>query len=71
MEYKLLVINCFSLWRMKKEIHLSGVDTILKPGPLDDNYTFLMKDKKVIYIIPASYVISIELVNNEKEKENE
>lgn len=71
MEYKLLVRDRFSLWRMTKEVRLSGVDTIIKPSLLDDNYTFSMKDKKVIYIIPASYVISIELVNNEKEKENE
>ena len=71
MEYKLLVRDCFSLWRTTKEVRLSGVDMILKPSPIDDNYTFLMKDKKVIYIIPASYVISIELINNEKENKDE
>ena len=71
MDYKLLVKDCFSLWRMTKEVRLTGVDTILKPSLLDDNYTFLMKDKKVIYIIPASYVISIELINDEKENEDE
>ena len=37
MEYKLLVRDCFSLWRTTKEVRLSGVDTILKPGLLDDN----------------------------------
>ena len=71
MEYKLLVRDCFSLWRTTKEVRLSGVDTILKPSPIDDNYTFLMKDKKVIYIIPALNVISIELINNKKENEDE
>ena len=71
MEYKLLVRDCFSLWRTTKEVRLSGVDTILKPSPLDDSYTFLMKDKKVIYIIPTLNVVSIELINNKKEKENE
>ena len=71
MEYKLLVRDRSSLWRATKEVRLSGVDTILKPSPVDDNYTFLMKDKKVIYIIPALNVISIELINNEKENEDE
>ena len=71
MEYKLLVRDCSSLWKTTKEVHLSGVDTIVKPSLLDDNYSFLMKDKKVIYIIPASYVISIQLINNKKENENE
>ena len=71
MEYKLLVRDRFYLWRTVKEVRLSGVDTIIKPTLLDDNYSFLMKDKKVIYIIPASYVISIELINNEKENEDE
>ena len=71
MEYKLLVRDCFSLWRTIKEVRLSGVDTILKPNPFNDNYTFLMKDEKVIYITPASNVISIELINNKKEGENE
>ena len=71
MEYKLLVRDRFFLWRIKKEVRLNGVDTIFKPGPLNDNYSFLSKDKKVIYIIPASYVISIELINNEKENKDE
>ena len=71
MEYKLLVRDCFSLWRTTKEVRLTGVDTIIKPSLFDHNYSFLMKDKKVIYITPASNVISIELINNEKEKENE
>ena len=71
MEYKLLVRDCFSLWRMTKEVRLSGVDTILKPGLLDDNYTFLDKDKHIVYSTPALNVISIELINNEKESGNE
>lgn len=71
MEYKLLVRDCFSLWRTTKEVRLSGVDTILKPSLLDDNYTFLNKDKKIIYTTPTLNVISIELINNKKEKENE
>ena len=71
MEYKLLVRDCFSLWRKTKEVRLSGVDTIIKPSLLDDDYTFLNKDKKIIYTTPALNVISIELINNEKEKENE
>ena len=71
MEYKLLVRDRFFLWRIKKEVRLTGVDTIFKPGPLNDNYSFLSKDKKVIYIIPALNVISIELINNEKENEDE
>ena len=71
MEYKLLVRDRFSLWRMTKEVRLSGVDTILKPGLLDDNYTFLDKDKHIVYSTPALNVISIELINNEKESGNE
>lgn len=71
MEYKLLVRDRFFLWRMTKEVRLSGVDTIIKPSLLDDDYTFLNKDKKIIYTTPALNVISIELINNEKEKENE
>lgn len=71
MEYKLLVRDCFSLWRTTKEVRLSGVDTIIKPSLLDDNYTFLDKDKHIVYSTPALNVISIQLINNKKENENE
>ena len=71
MEYKLLVRDCLSVWRKVKIIRLSGVDTILKPRLLDDNYTFLDKDKHIVYSTPALNIISIELINNKKEKENE
>ena len=71
MEYKLLVKDCISLWRTVKEVRLSGVDTILKPSLLDDNYTFLDKEKHIVYSTPALNVISIELINNKKENENE
>ena len=71
MEYKLLVRDYFSLWRTVKEVRLSGVDTILKPGPLDNNYTFLDEKGKIVYSTPVLNVISIELINNKKENENE
>ena len=71
MNYKIIIQDNFSLWRKTKEVRLSGVDTIIKPSLLDDDYTFLNKDKKIIYTTPALNVISIELINNEKEKENE
>lgn len=73
MEYKLMVIDCFSLQQKitPKEVRLSGVDTVVKPSLLDDHYTFLNKDKHVIYSIPALNVIWIQLINNKKESENE
>ena len=66
MEYKLLVRDCFSLWRKTKEVRLSEVDTILKPSLLDDNYTFLDKNKHIVYSTPALNVIAIQLINNKK-----
>ena len=71
MNYKITIQDNFPVWRARKTVYLSGVVTILKPSPLDDSYTFLMKDKKVIHIIPTLNVVSIELINNKKEKENE
>ena len=71
MEYKLLVRDRSSLWRTTKEVRLSGVDTILKPSLSDYNYTFLNKDKKIIYTTSTLNVISIELINNKKENEDE
>lgn len=65
MEYKLKVIETVTA-KTLKEVRLSGVDTILKPSLLDNNYTFLNKDKKIIYITPALNVISIRLINNKK-----
>lgn len=70
MEYKLMVIETVTA-KTLEEVRLSGVDTILKPSLLDNNYTFLDKDKHIVYSIPALNVISIELINNEKENENE
>lgn len=66
MEYKLLVRDYLSAWRKAKIIRLSGVDTILKPGPLDNNYTFLDEKGKIVYSTPVLNVISIELINNKK-----
>lgn len=71
MNYKITIQDNFTVWRARKTVYLSEVDTILKPRRLDDSYTFLNEDKKVIYITPALNVVSIELINNKKEKENE
>ena len=71
MNYKITIQDNFTVWRARKTVYLNEVDTILKPSRIDDSYTFLNEDKKVIYITPALNVVSIELINNKKEKENE